>query len=688
MRLVEGYAPTESDASLADKGKDCVRNTRVSRTRRLHRDKRIGPYYPRGTSIDMRRPMLHKKHDNDGRRAQVPFVVRAALLAVLAVSSAVAQEERDVSVRPLEAGTIDLHATDTRLVDILQELADATNRNIVIGNSVDGTRITVSLSNMTIGELLDAILPSAGCTYRDHGKFIVVDTIEHMRSQKEGSSPPVIKVFKLGYTNAKTVAKMITPFLGESARIVASPEAETGIDSGTGETGGDSVAAADVVVIEAPPERLREIARVIAELDAPPAQVLVEATIVRAALTDDTQLGIDFSFLSGVDFERVGSTSTGGVDLSAGMIPPSEFDDGIAAVRTDFQIPFNQGGFTFGLIKNNVAVFVRALEQLTDISVVANPKILTLNKQRGEVIVGRRDGYITTTVTQTAAVQTVSFLETGTQLTFRPFILNDQQVRMEIHVEDSAGGLTPSDLPFESTTETTTNILVRDGRTVLIGGLFRTSDEMTRSQTPGIGEIPILGALARRTEDKSTREEVMVLLTVHIITNPELHEELGQSMLEEANRMRLGIRDRVQWFGRRRLAEIHVASAVRQLDAGHRNRALFHARMALSADPLISVGRRLREQLLHDRDTIGPELDLRDWVARLLNEKPSIDSITGQPISIPNAYRTRTQPPPRRRSSDDQTDSNTVPVHHSKARLGSSKPNANQKRKQEQKQKP
>ena len=563
----------------------------------------------------------------------VKHLLACLLISSIAIGQSVDETAPVAKVTPHECGEIDVRANDTRLVDILQELAEATGKNFVIAPNVNDTRVTVSLRKLALTELLDAMLPTAGCTYDDHGKYIVVQLAGDDNGIEE---PTQIQVVALKYVRASTVVEMVTPFLSAQGRAVASPDAEVGIEED--ETGGDSLAGEDFVIIEDTPARLAVILDVLKEIDVPPVQVLVEATIIRAALNDDTQLGIDFTFLAGVDFENVGSTSPAGFNLMTGELPAAQLQNTTTAVGTNFEIPLDAGGFTFGLIKNNIAVFLRALEELTDTVVVANPKILTLNKQRGEVIVGRRDGFLTTTVTETAAVQEVEFLETGTQLRFRPFVLDDDQVRMEIHVEDSAGGLTPSDLPFEATTESTSNILVRNGHTILIGGLFRTRDDVARSQAPGLGEIPLVGAAFRRTQDTSQREEVMVLLTVNIVSSPELMEELGDQMLEEVEGIRLGNRERIQWFGRRKLAEAHLASAIDYLERGETGLASFHARLARSADPVMSDARRVWHQIEHELEMIQPDNELRDWVARQLNVRPRFDTKTRQPIDVPETY--------------------------------------------------
>ncbi len=182
-------------------------------------------------------------------------------------------------------------------------------------------------------------------------------------------------------------------------------------------------------------------------------------------------------------------------------IPQAELNNTNMTFRTDFNDLVPSGGFTFGIVKDQVAAFIRALESVTDTTVIANPNVLALNRQIGEVIVGRRDGYVTTTFTDTIASQSVEFLETGTQLTFRPYICGHDLIRMDIHPEDSSGGLNDANLPFKATTEVTTSIMVRDGHTILIGGLFREVSTAARSQVPLAGNIPLAGALFRNTND-------------------------------------------------------------------------------------------------------------------------------------------------------------------------------------------
>src|SRR5690606_34789944 len=189
------------------------------------------------------------------------------------------------------------------------------------------------------------------------------------------------------------------------------------------------------------------------------------------------------------------------------------------------------GGLRLGFVNSDIAVFISALESITDTTVLANPKVLALNKQKGEVIVGRKDGYLTTTVTESAAVQTVEFLDTGTRLIFRPFIGDDGYIRMEIHPEDSSGGLSDANLPFKITTEVTSNVMVKDGQTIVIGGLFREESTTSKGQVPFLGNLPLAGPLFRRQRDRSVREEVIILLTPHIVKNDAAYADISQEAM-------------------------------------------------------------------------------------------------------------------------------------------------------------
>lgn len=519
-----------------------------------------------------------------------------------------------------DAGLLQLHVRDVDLAIVLRLLGQEEQVNIVTGQGVGGT-VTADLYGVTFEEALAAILRAQGLAYERHGKFVYVVTPEEQSRIAAARRRMASRVFTLKFIPAAEAVTLIQPVLSADGKVAQTSPAEVGVPSGTTGTGGDSLAVADTLVVVDYVENLRQVAAVLEEIDRRPKQVLIEATILRAALRETNELGIDFNTLGGVDFRSLSSVSPGVTDVDTGLLPAQDFDSANTTFRTDFNSQVSSGGLSFGLITNQVALFIRALEQLTDVTVMANPKILALNKQRGEVIVGRRDGYLTTTVTETAAVQTVEFLETGTQLIFRPFILDERWIRMELHPEDSNGGLTAADLPFEETTEATTNIMVQDGQTIVIGGLFRERTTAGRDQVPFLGSIPGLGVLFQRTDDDSAREEVIILLTVHVMKDTPAEAAAMDALLDDAERVRAGARTALLPFGRERLAQAHYRWAWSHLAEGRVNRALADLRMALHHYPRMSSARQLQEKLLQKRMWDDEGTRMRTFVYDLIQGK-------------------------------------------------------------------
>ncbi len=542
----------------------------------------------------------------------------------------------DQSVGLTEQGLIQLHVSGLDLATVLRMLSIQSQRNIISSPDVSGT-VTANLYNVTFEEALAAVLRSLGLTYVVENNFVYVMSQEEYDRRASADRKPIGRVFVLHYITAGDAAVLVQPLLSTEGLISSTAEAEKGVASNPEAAGGDSHANHAAILVRDYPDHLERIAEALRELDVRPKQVLIEATILRAQLRDSNEMGVDFSLVAGVDFQTVGGMSNGGVNLTLGDVPPAQFDDGLISTNTEFAGEVTPGGFTFGVIKDQVAVFLRALEEVTDATVLANPKILALNKQRGEVIVGRRDGYLTTTVTETAAVQSVQFLETGTQLIFRPFIGDDGYVRMELHPEDSVGGLTAANLPFEETTELTTNIIVRDGHTILIGGLFRERTTAGRSQVPLLGNIPLVGPLFQRSRDEIAREEIIILLTIHIVKHSPAEDAAFDSLADDIERVRVGARRRVMGYGRERLAQAHYRWAVEHLNQNDLAKAMWDLSFALHNNPRMMNAVKLEERIRRRRIWDEEGSRMRTFINGLIDETGAEpDVLFGRPDVLHN----------------------------------------------------
>ena len=514
-----------------------------------------------------------------------------------------------------DRGTLDMHVSDLPLSTFLELLSVQSKRNIIASAGVTGN-VTAHLYDVDFEEALAGILASNNAGFIKRGKFIYVHTNEELAELRR--EPPVGRVFRLSYVSAIEAGAIIAPMLSDVGKTALSPAPEDGISSSSGSAGGQNWAGLDYVYVHDTPTVLEKIEATLKQIDIRPRQVLVEATILRANLTEDNALGIDFSLVGGVDLALLGATSNAITDLTLGSLPPERFELFNAHATTDFTGNLPPGGITVGIIKDQVAVFLQALEQITDTSVIANPKILALNKQKAQVIVGRRDGYLTTTFTNAIATQTIEFLETGTQLIFRPFIGDDGYIRVELHPEDSTGGVDSSGLPFEQTTEITTNVIVRDGHTILIGGLFRELTTDTRSQVPFLGDIPVLGTLFQSRQDGTRREEVIILLTIHIIKDDVAYSDASQEVMQDIERMRVGLRAGFMWHGRERLAQRHYRSALEHASDGESEKALWDINMALHNYPRFVPAIDFKESLLSKREWDDDAAAARHFLHRLI----------------------------------------------------------------------
>ena len=483
---------------------------------------------------------------------------------------------------------------DMRIQDALQFLSARYQKNIVPSSKVDGLVTVANLYDVTFEQALNAILGHS-FKYEQEGDFIKIYTAEEFKKLKEDKERMITKVFTLYYISAAEALKLVTPVLSGAGTIQGSSPPEkimpTGESISAGSGGGDAMALNDAIVILDYPENIAKVEKLLKELDVRPKQVLIEATILSVGLTEETALGIDWNTLNGV---TIGTIANIGQGIADGVAT-----SGFAAATktTDFS-----GGLSAGITSDHVAVFIRAVESVGDVTVLANPKILAVNKQLGQVYIGKKYAYVSqTTLSQEggASTEQVSFLETGTKLSFRPYIGNDGYIRMDIHPKDSSATLR-GDLPDETSAEVATNIIVKDGQTIVIGGLFRDVITTNKAQVPLLGNLPILGAIFRWTSDKVERQEVIVLLTPHIIEEPAQTE--GQARAEDVRRKRFGAKDELQSISRTKMAEDHYANAARYYVEGNCESAMKEVDLALTLRPTYLEAIRLKERIIGQRD--------------------------------------------------------------------------------------
>ena len=264
----------------------------------------------------------------------------------------------------------------------------------------------------------------------------------------------------------------------------------------------------------------------------PPAQVAIEAVILRVALNDSTSLGVNFALLDkhgrGLAVAGAGAALAGATGIPGTAAATAGGAAGAAGAAGQAAAAFGtaftdaaESGLRVGTVRGEVSSFVEALERFGTVSAVATPSVRVLNKQRGEVIIGQRLGYRTQSFNGTQTIQSVQFIDAGTKLVLRPFVAPDGLIRLEIHPELSTGTIDASGVPQLNTTEVTTNVMARDGQTVLIAGLIDEAVTEDSVGIPGLGSLPWVGGAFRQRTERISRSELVVLLTPRIVREPE-----------------------------------------------------------------------------------------------------------------------------------------------------------------------
>lgn len=523
-------------------------------------------------------------------------------------------EDLEGSVAVNEYDLVDLHVNSEDLGAVLQLLSIQSQRNIISSNSVQAS-VTADLYGVTFYEALDAILHVNGFGYIEKGNFIYVYTREELEEFERLSRKPISRIINLDYLNSTDAAEFAKNLLSENGTITTSADSGQYTLTDGSPNGGESYANSSTIVINDFEENVTEIAGLIAELDTKPAQVLVEATILQTSLNEANAFGMDFSIISDLDFgDFLGSGGPLSVvdglvnglskDASGADVPAAGTDGDGIGIGSNIGNVAGASTLKVGIVSDDISFFLRVLDQVTDVTVVSNPKLLTLNRQPARVLVGTRVGYLNTTTTETSTTQTVEFLDVGTQLSVRPFVSQSGLIRLELRpqvsnfalrqVTDNSGATLT--IPDEDTTEMNTNVMLRDGQTAVLGGLFTESTTSTRRQVPVLGDIPLIGQAFRGNDDETRRTEIIFLITPSIV-NDEIIADNGAMGADYIDAARVGARKSLLPFSRERQVGQLLIKARAHADAGETQRALFLIDRALKLSPMSPDARMMKAEL-------------------------------------------------------------------------------------------
>lgn len=495
--------------------------------------------------------------------------VRSAQARTISATETVVEPSATISVELDEEtpGRLHLDVRQADLADALRELARATGKNLVVVPPVTG-QVTLRLELVTFETALEALLTAGNLEAVDDG---TVTTIRLKKAVVEPVSASmaapvqderVVRVFRPGHVRASDVRKLIEPMLTPG----------TGQVSLVAHERDDNAPEADrpeAILVRDRAEVVAAIDQIVREADTPPLQVQIEARVLSVRLTDQMK--------NGINFQLIGATK--------GPSPLPE--DGLGNdACADGECPAGVGepGFRYGTVHAHIPQVLNALERIADLSVIAAPQIVTVNGQQAELQIGEELGYRALTTTGPVTVDGVKFVETGTRIRLRPRVSPDGLIRVDIRpLRRTLSSTKACDPPSVSMAGMDTQVLVRDGDTVLIGGIVEETVREQSAKVPVLGSLPLVGGVFRKSVEQLERSEVLVLLTPRVIHNADPTLSLAGRVPEAERRHQL-MREGQSLSNRRQTARRHYERALAACRKGDLATARHEARDALELD--------------------------------------------------------------------------------------------------------
>ncbi len=476
------------------------------------------------------------------------------------------------------------------ITTVLELLSLQGQRNIVASRNVKGP-LSISLYNTNVDDALAAILKMQGLVARQEGDYFRVYTPEDLQEAESQGGRIEIRIYKPRYISATDLIGILTVHLSQRGKISSTKPNQVGIAASADNAGGDSLSVDDAIVVQDVESVLATIESIIEQVDVRPPQVLIEATVLRVELNDSNQMGVNFALFGKSALTVSGQ---GGVLNDIGgfkkglLVDQGRISDGFLA---------GDNGLKFGVIQNDLTAFVKLLETVGHTTLVASPKVLALNKQRADIIIGAQLGYRTVTTTDTAAIESIQFLEVGTQLRVRPFVQSNGTIRLELHPEKSSGQVSETTgLPEKKTTQVTTNLAVPSGATVVIGGLIEEEQQRSVQQVPFLGSLPWVGNLFRDETTTTRRQEIIVLITPRIVNEDEWARD-GQAEMDTFQHRRDSVERSMPPYTRVALARKYYEKACYYRGHGDLETACQMADLALHYDPTDPAIIKLRNEV-------------------------------------------------------------------------------------------
>lgn len=430
-----------------------------------------------------------------------------------------------VSIKPLSAGDaekrkkdtfaytgekLSLNFQDIDVRSVLQLIADFTDLNLVASDTVQGN-ITLRLQNVPWDQALDLVLKTKGLDKRKVGNVLLVapaDEIaarerQELEAQKQIAelAPLRRELIQVNYAKAADIAKLFQSVTGTATGAAAA--AAAGTDNRGSITVDDRT---NSIIAYQTQDRLDELRRIVSQLDIPVRQVMIEARIVEASVDYTKELGVNWS----------GSLSNrGNWNVSGGANSGTQtfVDLGVSTATPT-------SGIGIGFVTNNTVLDLQlnAMEKTGNGEVVSQPKVVTSDKETAKILKGTEVPY---QEASSSGATSVSFKEAALSLEVTPQITPDNRIIMQVKVNkdepDYQNAL--NGVPPIKKNEVNAKVLVNDGETIVIGGVFSNTQTKTTAKVPYLADVPVIGRLFKNDYVTDTKNELLVFLTPRIMNN-------------------------------------------------------------------------------------------------------------------------------------------------------------------------
>jgi len=425
--------------------------------------------------------------------------------------------------------TLNFQDIETRAV--LQLLAETSGRNIVVSDTVQGN-VTLRLRNVPWDQALDIVMTTKGLDMRQNGSVIIVAPAEEINARETADleakaainelEPLYSEFLQVNYAKASDLAALIGGT--SNANALLSDRGSVGLDDRT-----------NILLVQDTAERLQDIRRLVRTLDVPIRQVLIETRIV--VVNDDfsRDLGVRFGFTGVKSNSADGIVSVTGTGEGSDIIVGSALDNlansgqpfpvtapGITD-RYNINVPIENpaGRLALAVLNSDYIVDLEltALQAEGRGEIVSTPRLITANQKEASIEQGVEIPYQEAASSGATVTQ---FKKAVLSLTVTPQITPDNNIIMDLVVnKDSVGELTASAtggfVPSIDTRSIETQVLVRDGQTVVLGGIYETERRDTINKVPFLGDIPGVGALFRSKSTVSNKAELLIFVTPRIL---------------------------------------------------------------------------------------------------------------------------------------------------------------------------